>query len=64
MPDIKKYKSVSVSLASSEQLKKIQKEYRELYGVTFSMAKLIESLATEKAKTLQHQPPSTVNVVL
>jgi len=52
MPDIKKYSSVSISPASYDELINIQKEYRELYGVSFSMAKLIESLAKDKMTLL------------
>ena len=52
MPDIKRYSSVSVSKAAYKELVLVKKHLSNELGVTFSLAKLIEHLAKDRAKTL------------
>ena len=53
MPDISKYSSVSISKAAYKELNLVKEHLSEELGVTFSLAKLIEHLAKDKAKTLK-----------
>ena len=53
MPDISKYSSVSISKAAYKELNLVKELLSEELGVTFSLAKLIEHLAKDKAKTLK-----------
>jgi len=53
MPDISKYSSVSISKAAYRELNLVKKHLSDELGVTFSLAKLIEHLAKDKAKTLK-----------
>ena len=53
MPDIRKYSSVSLSKAAYKELVLVKKHLSNELGVTFSLAKLIEHLAKDKAKTLK-----------
>jgi len=53
MPDIRKYSSVSLSKAAYKELKLVKEHLSEELGVTFSLAKLIEHLAKDKAKALK-----------
>ena len=53
MPDISKYSSVSISKAAYKELNLVKEHLSEELGVTFSLAKLIEHLAKDKAKALK-----------
>ena len=53
MPDISKYSSVSITKAAYKELNLVKEHLSEELGVTFSLAKLIEHLAKDKAKTLK-----------
>jgi len=53
MPDISKYSSVSISKAAYKELNLVKKHMSDELGITFSLAKLIEHLAKDKAKTLK-----------
>ena len=53
MPDISKYSSVSISKGAYKELNLVKELLSEELGVTFSLAKLIEHLAKDKAKTLK-----------
>ncbi len=53
MPDINKYSSVSISKAAYKELNIVREHLSSELGITFSLAKLIEHLAKDKAKSLK-----------
>jgi len=50
MPDTKRYTSVSVPKKAHADLEKLKSQYYLLHGFNFSIAKIIEKLATEEVR--------------
>tara|TARA_B100000674_G_C37268256_1_gene657763 strand:- start:247 stop:411 length:165 start_codon:yes stop_codon:yes gene_type:complete len=50
MPDTKRYTSVSVGKRAHADLEKIKSQYYLQHGFNFSIAKIIEKLATDEVR--------------
>ena len=50
MPDTKRYTSVSVNRHAHTELSKLQSHYEDKHGFKFSIAKIIEKLATDEVR--------------
>ena len=55
MPDTSRYTSVSVTRKAHTELTKLQEQLQDEHSVDFSLAKVIEKLATEGVRKNEQQ---------